>query len=222
MAIQQIKHLSSARQLIHKNGTREWLIAIAFYCLSLPVLAGSVQIITSAGQQEMLKDPGSRTAGPPNADITIVEYFDYNCPYCKKMAPIFEGLLANDRHVRIVYKDWPILGDVSVYAAKAALAAQWQSKYLLAYDALINGPRLATSTQVDATLSQAGVNLDTLKRDRAKHSAEIDELIERNDQEAHALSLRGTPGIVVGRQLLPGIVDLGGLKQLLKTARGPQ
>ena len=63
------------------------------------------------------------------------------------------------------------------------------------------------------------MNLDTLSKDRANHSAEIDALIERNDEEAHALNLRGTPGIVVGRQLLPGIVDLGGLKGLVAEAR---
>jgi protein-disulfide isomerase len=199
-----------------------WLLAIALRCVSLPALADGVQLITLAGQKAMLTDPGSEPAGAPNADVTIVEYFDYNCPYCKKLAPVFEELLKTDHHVRIIYKDWPIFGGVSVYAAKAALAAQRQSKYLLAYHALMNGPRLETPAQVDATLSHAGVNLEALKKDRANYSAEIDALIARNDVEAHALSLRGTPGIVVGRQLLPGIVDLGDLKQLVAAARSSQ
>ncbi len=196
-----------------------WLIAIALQCLSPPASAEGIQLITAEGQKAMLAAPGTEPVGAVDADVTIVEYFDYNCPYCKKMAPVFGGLLKEDRHVRIIYKDWPILGDMSVFAAKTVLAAQWQHKYRVAHDALINGPPLTTTAQVDAALSRAGVNLDTLGKDRANHSAEIGALIERNDEEAHALNLRGTPGIVVGRQLLPGIVDLGGLKQLVAEAR---
>lgn len=212
-------NLTKARILNFQIKPLLWLIAIALQCLSLPASAEGIQLITAEGQKVMLAAPGTEPVGAADADVTIVEYFDYNCPYCKKMAPVLEGLLKEDHHVRIVYKDWPILGYVSVYAAKAVLAAQWQHKYRIAHDALINGPRLATTAQVDAALSGVGVNLDTLSKDRANHSAEIDALIERNDQEAHALTLRGTPGIVVGRQILPGIVDFGGLKRLVADAR---
>jgi len=196
-----------------------WLAVLSLQCLSLSALAEGIQLITPEGQKAMLTSPGAEPVGALDADVTIVEYFDYNCPYCKKMAPVLQGLLTEDHQVRILYKDWPILGDTSVYAARAALAAQWQHKYLVAHDALIDGPRLETPAEVDATLSHVGVNLIRLTKDRAKHSAEIDALLERNDEEAHALSIRGTPGIVVGRQLLPGIVDLGGLKRLVAEAR---
>jgi protein-disulfide isomerase len=98
-------------------------------CLTLCAGAEGIQLITAEGQRAMLESPGSEPVGAADADVTIVEYFDYNCPYCKKMAPAFEELLSEDHRVRIVYKDWPILGDVSVYAAKAALAAQWVPRY---------------------------------------------------------------------------------------------
>ena len=111
------------------------------------------------------------------------------------------------------------MGDVSVYAASSALAAGWQGKYLLAHDALINGPRLARNDQVDSILQSAGVNMDTLKKDRANHAKEIAALLERNDEEAHALTLGGTPGLVVGRQLVPGMVDVNGLKRLVANSR---
>lgn len=186
------------------------------------VLAQGIQLITVAGQKEMLTDPGTDAVGAPNADVTIVEYFDYNCPYCKKLAPALQSLLAEDHKVAIVYKDWPILGDVSVYAARSALAARWQGKYLAAHDALMNGPRSAQNAQVDASLKRAGIDLDTLKKDQSGHAKDIDALLARNDAEAHALSLRGTPGIVIGRQLLPGIVDLNGLKQLVADSRHEQ
>jgi protein-disulfide isomerase len=151
--------------------------------------------------------------------VTIVEYFDYNCPYCKKLVPALQALLAQDPKIAVLYKDWPILGDVSVYAASSALAAGWQGKYLLAHDALINGPRLGQNNQVDSILQSAGVNMDTLKKDRANHAKEIAALLERNDEEAHALTLGGTPGLVVGRQLVPGMVDVNGLKRLVANSR---
>jgi protein-disulfide isomerase len=191
-------------------------------CLPTIVVAQGIQLITVAGQRQMLTDPGTDAAGAPNADVTIVEYLDYNCPYCKKFAPALQSLLADDRKVAVVYKDWPILGDVSVYAARSALAARWQGKYLPAHDALMNGPRLAQNDQVDATLKRAGIDVDTLKKDQVNHAKDIDAVLARNDAEAHALSLRGTPGIVIGRQLLPGIVDLNGLKQLVADSRHEQ
>src|ERR1035437_2325464 len=111
--------------------------------------AQETQTITVAGQQQMLAAPGTASVGGKKPDVTIVEYFDYNCPYCKKLVPALQGLLAQDHKIAIVYKEWPILGEVSVYAARSALAAQWQGKYLVAHDALISGPRLAQNEQVD-------------------------------------------------------------------------
>ena len=181
--------------------------------------AEELQIITRAGQKQMLAKPGTDAVGARNPDVTIVEYFDYNCPYCKKLVPALQALLAQDPKIAILYKDWPILGAVSVYAASSALAAGWQGKYLLAHDALISGPRLAQNDQVDAILQTAGVNMDTLKKDRASHAREIAALLERNDEEAHALTLEGTPGLVVGRQLVPGIIDESGLKRLVANSR---
>jgi protein-disulfide isomerase len=181
--------------------------------------AQAVQLVTVEGQKQMLANPGTDLAGPMNAEVSIVEYFDYNCPYCKKQVPALKALLAQDPKAAVVYKDWPILGAVSVYAASSALAAGYQGKYLAAHDALISGPRLAKSEQVDAILQGAGVNLDTLKKDRIVHAKEISALLMRNDEEARALNLEGTPGLVVGRQLVGGIADLSSLTQLVDNSR---
>jgi protein-disulfide isomerase len=181
------------------------LVALAALLLgSVPILspAQAIQRITAAGQKQMLANPGIELRGSANADVTIIEYFDYNCPYCKKLVPTFQALLAQDQKVAIVYKDWPIFGGVSVYAAKAALAAQWQGKYLVAHDALMSGPRLTEESQVDATLQRAGVSLERLKDDQKSRAEDIDAMLSRNNAEAKALGLRGTPAIVVGRQLL--------------------
>jgi protein-disulfide isomerase len=195
------------------------LAALACALLLGAARAQDVQIITRAGQQQMLANPGTAAVGARKPDVTIVEYFDYNCPYCKQQVPALQALLAQDPKIAVVYKDWPILGAVSTYAASSALAAGWQGKYLAAHDALISGPRLASNEQVDAILQSAGVNLDRLKNDRTVHAKEIAALLARNDEEAHALTLKGTPGIVVGRQLLPGITDLSNLQQQVANAR---
>jgi protein-disulfide isomerase len=178
-----------------------------------------VQIITREGQKQMLKDPGTEAAGARDPDVTIVEYFDYNCPFCKKLVPELRTVLAQDPKIAVLYKDWAILGPVSVYAAQSALAAGYQGKYLAAHDALISGPRLAQNDQVDGVLQKAGVNMDTLKKDRTAHAAQIAALLQRNDEEAHALTLQGTPGIVVGRQLVAGSADAATLTKLIAKSR---
>jgi protein-disulfide isomerase len=181
--------------------------------------AQDVSIITRAGQKQMLASPGTEAAGARKPDVIIVEYFDYNCPYCKKLVPTLQALLAQDPKIAVLYKEWPILGDISVYAASSALAAGWQGKYLAAHDALISGPRLAQEDQVDAILQAAGVNMVALKKDRTSHAKDIAALLERDDEEAQALTLKGTPGIVVGRQLVAGIADLSDLKKLVAKSR---
>jgi len=191
--------------------------------LLLPLMAhadsGGVQTITAQGQAEMLKDPGVDVEGSAHADLTVVEFFDYRCPYCRKFAPVLESWLKQDGRGAVIFKEWPILGDVSVYASRAALASRWQGRYLPAHAALMKADPLQSDADVDTALRRAGVDLRKLKAALHDHGSEIDALLERNDQEAHALSLKGTPGIVVGRLLLPGIVDESGFQQVVAVAR---
>jgi protein-disulfide isomerase len=197
------------------------LLLFALMAVWLPTTASAqtIQVIPSARQQELVANTAKETAGTQNSDVTIVEYFDYNCPFCRELAPDLHSLIAQDHKVAVVYKDWPIFGGVSVYAARAALAATWQGKYSIAHDTLINGPRLTQEDQVTAELKGAGIDTSRLTNDLTNHAAEIDALLKRNDAEAHALGIRGTPGIVVGRQVLPGTVNLAGLKLLVASAR---
>ena len=206
------------------QSVRRWLQVVVLALLANAWLTGAaaaqdVALITRAGQKEMLKNPGTPPVGANNPDVVIVEYFDYNCPYCKKIVPTLQSLLAQDPKIAVLYKDWPILGPVSVYAASAALAAGYQGKYLAAHDALISGPRLAKDEQVDGALQKAGVNMDSLAKDRTAHAAEIAALLKRNDEEAHALTLEGTPGVVVGRQLVAGIADDAMFTKLIANSR---
>jgi len=191
----------------------------------LPIGAFSqeLQEISRAGEKAILAKPGLEMTGARNPDLTIVEYFDYNCPFCRQVVPTFKQLLAEDQKLAIVYKDWPVLGESSMYAARCALAAGWQDKYLIAHDALLAGGRLSRNDQIEAILQGAGVDLGRLKKDLAAHAGEIAALLARNDAEAHALDLDGTPGILVGRELMPGGADVDFFRKLIAAVRsGPR
>jgi protein-disulfide isomerase len=162
-------------------------------------------------------------AGAQQPDVRIVEYMDYNCSYCRALAPDLHQLLRVDPHLQIVYKDWPILGDTSIYAARSALAASWQGKYLTAHDALIGSTRgLDQTADVDAVLGAAGLDLTRLAADRDRHAQEIDAVLTRSEQETHTAGIKGTPALVVGRQLIARSVSLPELQSLIAEARADQ
>ena len=182
--------------------------------------AQEVRTITAQAAAAIAARPETPAAGVRDGDVTIIEFLDYNCPFCKKTAPELQKLLRADPRVRILYKEWPIFGEVSEYAARSALAANWQGKFLAAHNALISAPRdLDETSQVDSILKGAGVDLKRLADDRKLHSADIDASLARNAAEARALGLRGTPGFFIGRQLVPRSLTLQQLQQLTANAR---
>jgi len=225
-SLSNISQAHGARRFCNTWGMhRRWLGG--FYGIALLALAAGsaaaaaedLGVIPKSAEVAILRSPGTPPAGATNADVTLVEYFDYNCPFCKKLAPALQGLLKADPRVALVYKDWPILGDVSRYAARLALAAGWQGKYLPAHDTLMAAARLASEGQVDSLLREAGLNMDRLKADAKSHGAEIDALLQRNDTEVRALGIRGTPGLLAGRHIINGVYDVPGLEQAVATAR---
>jgi protein-disulfide isomerase len=184
------------------------------------LLAAEPRKAPAAVVSALAQPPIMPPAGAKDADVTIVEFFDYNCPFCKETAPELQKLLHADPKVRILYKEWPIFGGVSDYAARSALAANWQSRFLIAHDALIGSAHdLDETSQVDAVLKSAGVDLTQLARDRTAHATEITAILARDAKEAATLGFKGTPGIVVGRQLLPRSLTLKDLQELTQSAR---
>jgi len=182
--------------------------------------AQAVRTITAQAEAVIAAQPGMPAAGARDGDVTIIEFLDYNCPFCKRTAPELEKLLRADPRVRILYKEWPIFGDVSEYAARSALAANWQGKFLAAHNALISAPQdLDETTQVDSILKGVGVDLERLGDDRKLHAADIDGTLARNAAEARRLGFRGTPGFLIGRQLVPLALTLQQLQQLIANAR---
>jgi protein-disulfide isomerase len=167
----------------------------------------------------VLRDPDIPVAGNPAGDITIVEYFDYQCPYCRKLEPELRQVVQDDGKVRLVLKDWPILGPVSVIAARMALASKFQDKFLQAHDALIGVASKLTEPRIDELLLAAGVDLDRLKRDLAANAVTIDAILARNNDQAAAFDFRGTPSFIIGKFRVPGVLTMAQFDQAIADAR---
>jgi protein-disulfide isomerase len=197
------------------------LLAAQAIALALPSVtnAQTPPPISAEVQKHLLHEPGVPMLGSSTADITVVEYFDYNCPFCKALAPAFHPFIERDHAAAVLYKEWPIFGGVSVYAAQSALAANYQGKYLQAHDALMSAPRLAEGSQVDEALRGAGIDMARLKKDLIANRASIDALLMRNDAEARSLGMRGTPGVLIGRQRVSNLSDLAGLQAAVAASR---
>jgi protein-disulfide isomerase len=152
----------------------------------------------------VLRDPDIPAAGNPKGDITIVEYFDYQCPYCRKIAPDLRALVKEDGKVRLVSKDWPILGPVSVYAARLVLAARYQNKFIEAQDALISLDTKLTEAVARDRLAKAGIGVDRAVADLQKNQDAIVAKLKQIDEQATAFGFNGTPSFIVGKFRIPG------------------
>jgi protein-disulfide isomerase len=169
-------------------------------------------------RREVFDDPDAPVAGNPQGDATLVEFFDYRCPYCKQVEPSIEALVAGDPQLRFVYKEFPVLGPDSVTAARAALAARKQGKYDALHHALMALKGQVNDASVLKVAASVGLDLDRLTRDMA--DPDIDRMLKANVDLAEALDIHGTPGFVIGNEIVPGAVSLDALKQLIQTARG--
>jgi protein-disulfide isomerase len=167
----------------------------------------------------VLRDPDIPVAGNPNGDISIVEYFDYNCPYCRKLEPELGQVVHDDGKVRLVRKDWPILGPTSVTAARMALASKYQDKSSQAHDALIGNNSKLTDSRITELLAGAGIDMDRLTHDLASNATAIDAILKRNNDQATAFDFKGTPSFIVGKFRVPGVLTMEQFAQVIADAR---
>ena len=183
--------------------------------------AQQTRAVPHATLEAILAAPlGTPPAGGGRADVTIVEYFDYNCPVCRELDPQLRKLLAADTKVRLVHKDWAIFGDGSVYAAYASFAAEREGRYRAAHEALMSSSEsLDGRAAVLAVLKAAGFDPVKIGADVAHHEKEYADVLARNAREATALGLQGTPGVIVGDQLVLGGVTYRGLRRLVARMR---
>jgi protein-disulfide isomerase len=181
-----------------------------------PALAQGDNVLT---ETLVLRDPDIPVAGNANGDISIVEYFDYNCPYCRKLEPELNQVVHDDGKVRLVRKDWPILGPTSVTAARMALACKYQDKSSQAHDALIGNNSKLTEARITELLAGAGIDMDRLTRDLASNATTIDAILKRNNDQATAFDFRGTPSFIVGKFRVPGVLTMEQFVQVIADAR---
>ncbi|MDE4146692.1 MAG: DsbA family protein [Pseudophaeobacter sp. bin_em_oilr2.035] len=163
------------------------------------------------------RDPNAPVLGNPEGDVTVVEFFDYNCPYCRRVKPEVRALIEEDPNIRLVYREWPILGDGSVFAAKAALAARAQGKYEEFHWAMMAIKGRAQEATVLRVAEEVGLDLEQLKKDM--EAPEVAEHIATSMRLTQALGFNGTPSFVVGDALVPGFVEKDQLSELVSTAR---
>ena len=167
----------------------------------------------------VLRDPEIPVAGNPDGDIAIVEWFDYQCPYCRKLEPELAQVVQDDGKVRWLRKDWPILGPVSLVAARMALASKYQDKYDKAHDAMIGVNSKLTEARIDELLAGAGIDVDRAKRDLDTNAKAIDGILKRNSEQAEGLGFRGTPAFIVGKFRVPGVLTMAQFEQVIADAR---
>jgi protein-disulfide isomerase len=169
--------------------------------------------------QKELLDGDAPIGGNANGSVTVVEFFDYRCGYCKQVTPTVKKLLQDDTTVRLVYKELPILGPDSLTASKAALAARTQGKYEAFHAAMMVAVQPVTEAQVFEIAARTGLDVPQLKADM--EAPAVRAVIDRNYRLAQALGITGTPTFVIGSELAVGAVDIGTLKQLVENARKP-
>ena len=169
---------------------------------------------------EILRDPDSPVGGNPDGDVSLVEFFDYNCSYCRRVAPVVQEAVAADGGLRIVYKEFPILGAGSDSAAKAALASRRQDRYVDFHNALMGANRPMNDDLIAAIAGELGLDLEALRRDMQDPA--IAAAIERNKAMAQTLRITGTPGFVVGETIIRGATDLATLQTAIAKAREPR
>jgi len=167
----------------------------------------------------VLNDPDNPVFGNPNGDIAIVEWFDFNCPYCRKIEPELRQVVQDDGKLRLVMKDWPILGPVSVTASRVALASKFQGKYEKAHDALIGVSSRLTEPRIYELIASAGVDVDRVKKDLETNAKAIDGMLARNNDTAEGLGFRGTPSFIVGKFRVPGVLTMDQFEQVIADAR---
>ena len=161
--------------------------------------------------------PADPVVGNPNGDVTIVEFFDTRCPYCRKMEPVMESFLTQDHKVRLVYKDLPILGPASVLGTKALLAAQKQDAYASMRDVVMKLPPDTTLPQIESAARRLGLDWPRMQRDMDDPSVQA--RIDTNLKLAHTLGIQGTPALLIGNDLIPGAVELPDLQKAVAVAR---
>jgi len=178
--------------------------------------AKSKEAVNSA-KDRIYNDPNSPVAGNPKGDVTVVEFYDFQCGYCKMSEEGVERLLKEDKNVKFVYKDFPILGPASTEASKAAVASIKQGKFQAFHDAMMNKKDHLTSEMMFQTAKDVGIDVEKLKKDMESDS--VKDILNSNLKLGQDIGIRGTPMFIVGDNVFPFAMEYDKLKQTVADAR---
>lgn len=156
-------------------------------------------------------------AGNPDGDVTMIEFFDYNCGYCRKALDEIQTVLKSDDNVKVIFMDMPILGPSSLEAAKWSLAAQAQGKYFEYHQAIMDHNGEKTPAVLEKLAKDLDLDIEKLKKD--KDSADIAKQIEGQIQQARDLGINGTPGFIVAGEVFPGYIPASQIQEIITKAR---
>lgn len=171
-------------------------------------------------RDRIFNDPASPDNGASEYDVTLVEFFDYQCHFCKKVFPDLMAVMETDKRLRVVFKELPILGPESTVAARAALAARKQGKYLEFHFALMDLRGQLTERRIMRTAQEVGI--DTVQLARDMQAPEVAEQIQSNLDIAQQVGINGTPAMLIGNQFIPGAIDKATMEQLIAEVRASQ
>jgi protein-disulfide isomerase len=171
----------------------------------------------SKDKDKIFNDPNTPVGGNPKGDVTVVEFFDYQCGYCKMTEEAVEKLLAEDKKVKLVFKNFPILGAMSKEAAKASFASIRQDKFLKFHEALMNKKDHITQDLLAQTAKDVGMDVDKMKKDMADPA--IDKLVQDSIALGGEVGARGTPFFIVGEHVFSGALQYDELKKAVDATR---
>lgn len=175
------------------------------------------QKVLSENKAVIFNDPLTPVAGNPEGDVSLVEFFDYRCGYCKRVFPAVMELVKSDTNLRYVIKEFPILGEESLFASKAALASKKQNKYFEMHVALMTVQGGLTNSKVMETAKSLGLDIEKLKTDM--EAEDVKKALQTNYALAQSLGITGTPAFIIGDEVVPGAIGLDQLKALIAEAR---
>jgi protein-disulfide isomerase len=212
---EQIKNM--IRQFLFKNpqALREAIINLQAYERKQQQLAARQMLIQEG--KSLYRSPYSFVAGNPNGDVTLIEFFDYNCSFCRRSMKDLMTLISTDSNLKVIFKEFPILGDGSMYAARAAMASIKQGKYMEFHMAMMQIRGTADENSVLEIAEEIGLDIAKLKQDMEASyvSAEIKDVL----RSASVIGVNGTPAYVVGDRLIAGAVGITELRRQIAEVR---
>lgn len=170
-----------------------------------------------SSRSQLLEDANSPVLGNPNGDVTMVVFFDYRCPYCRQASSTVQAMVRSDPKLRLIYKEFPILGPQSVVAARLAVAARKDPRYAALHDALMTAPGPLSEETVLQIAADLGLDRAVLAE--AMKAPEVEDILRANYAVARTLGIQGTPVFIIGDTLAPGVISLDDMKKLVARAR---